>query len=208
MFLARPPCRRGAQAFDGRSAQKFGGKRKFLWPSCKSLIFHKTDEGIFGTIWRKTPQIWKCLAWACKGLQEPRSGEGGGALSRAHALPIAWGAPRAVRPAPLPLSRASTGVRDSRAPRSAGWGRRGGRAVLPGRGGRAKGRRTTPVLRRASREKGCAAAASKSRPRGAPYRNGSARAISSSRPGSLGLRGLPGWMIETWQFSAASTSWR
>ena len=38
------------------------------------------------------------------------------------------------------------------------------------------------------------------------YANASARFISSSRPGSLGLRGLPGWMIETWQFSAASTS--
>lgn len=45
----------------------------------------------------------------------------------------------------------------------------------------------------------------------APYRRvrqrkGSARFINSSRPGSAGLRGLPGWMIETWQFSAASTS--
>ncbi len=34
----------------------------------------------------------------------------------------------------------------------------------------------------------------------------SARAVRSSSPGSAGLRGLPGWMIATWQFSAASTS--
>ena len=40
------------------------------------------------------------------------------------------------------------------------------------------------------------------------YRNGSARLINSSSPGSPALRGLPGWMIESWQFSAASTSWR
>ncbi len=38
------------------------------------------------------------------------------------------------------------------------------------------------------------------------YWNGSARSISSSRPGSFGLRGLPGWMIATWHASAASTS--
>jgi len=36
-------------------------------------------------------------------------------------------------------------------------------------------------------------------------RKGCARLTSSSRPGSCGLRGLPGWMIETWQLSAAST---
>ncbi len=42
----------------------------------------------------------------------------------------------------------------------------------------------------------------------ARYWNGFARSISSSSPGSFGLRGLPGWMIATWQTSAASTSWR
>src|SRR4030095_13381661 len=40
------------------------------------------------------------------------------------------------------------------------------------------------------------------------YWNGLARSISSSSPGSLGLMGLPGWMIDTWQLSAASTSCR
>jgi len=40
------------------------------------------------------------------------------------------------------------------------------------------------------------------------YLNGSARASSSSSPGSFSSRGLPGWMIATWQLSAASTSWR
>lgn len=40
------------------------------------------------------------------------------------------------------------------------------------------------------------------------YRKGSARFSSSSNPGSFGLRGLPGWMMDTWQFSAASTSCR
>lgn len=40
------------------------------------------------------------------------------------------------------------------------------------------------------------------------YANGSARRISSSSPGSFGSRGRPGWMIATWQPSAASTSVR
>lgn len=40
------------------------------------------------------------------------------------------------------------------------------------------------------------------------YRKGSARLINSSSPASFGLRGLPGWMIDTWQLSAASTSCR
>ena len=39
-------------------------------------------------------------------------------------------------------------------------------------------------------------------------RKGSARTSSSSSPASFGSRGLPGWMIATWQLSAASTSWR
>jgi len=38
------------------------------------------------------------------------------------------------------------------------------------------------------------------------YKNGSARALSSSSPGSSGFLGLPGWIIETWQLSAASTN--
>lgn len=33
----------------------------------------------------------------------------------------------------------------------------------------------------------------------------SARAVRSPRLGSSGLRGLPGWMMLTWQLSAAST---
>ena len=45
-------------------------------------------------------------------------------------------------------------------------------------------------------------------PRAAGQRNGSARTSSSSSPGSFGSRGLPGWMIATWQLSAASTNWR
>jgi len=51
--------------------------------------------------------------------------------------------------------------------------------------------------------------------RGSPYwpcvvaqRNGAARSSNSVSPASLGSRGLPGWMIATWQLSAASTSWR
>ena len=93
LFFSRcsPPRRLagGAGAFDGRGAQKFGGKRKFLCPARKSLFFHKMNEGIFGNIWRKGAQIWKCLAWACKGLHGPRAGEGDGALSRARAPRIA-----------------------------------------------------------------------------------------------------------------------
>ena len=37
------------------------------------------------------------------------------------------------------------------------------------------------------------------------YGNASARATSSESPGSFGFHGLPGWMIATWQDSAAST---
>ena len=37
------------------------------------------------------------------------------------------------------------------------------------------------------------------------YWNGRARSISSSRPASAGLRGLPGWITATWHASAAST---
>ena len=40
--------------------------------------------------------------------------------------------------------------------------------------------------------------ATRQRPRRAP--------AARASPGSAGLRGLPGWMIETWQLSAASTS--
>ncbi len=92
VFSRCSPPRRlagGAGAFDGRGAQTFGGKRKFLCPARKSLFFHKMNEGIFGNIWRKGAQIWKCLAWACKGLHGPRAGEGDGALSRARAPRIA-----------------------------------------------------------------------------------------------------------------------
>jgi len=39
-------------------------------------------------------------------------------------------------------------------------------------------------------------------------RKGFARSRSSARPGSLGSSGFPGWMMETWQLSAASTSSR
>ena len=39
-------------------------------------------------------------------------------------------------------------------------------------------------------------------------RNGSARTSNSSSPGSLRSRGWPGWMMATWQPSAASTSCR
>jgi hypothetical protein len=40
------------------------------------------------------------------------------------------------------------------------------------------------------------------------YMKGAARFMSSSSPGSFGLRGFPGWMMDTWQLSAASTSSR
>ena len=40
------------------------------------------------------------------------------------------------------------------------------------------------------------------------YKNGCARSSSSSSPGSLESHGLPGWMIDSWQLSAASTSCR
>lgn len=48
--------------------------------------------------------------------------------------------------------------------------------------------------------------------RGAPwgfpvsYAKASARSRSVASPGSFGFFGLPGWMIATWQLSAASTS--
>jgi hypothetical protein len=73
---------------DGR--QKFAEKQKFVFRSGKPLISHEMDEGIFGNVWRKRPQIWKSLAWACKGLEGPGPGGGDSAGSRAHPLPIAW----------------------------------------------------------------------------------------------------------------------
>ncbi len=44
--------------------------------------------------------------------------------------------------------------------------------------------------------------------RAAAQLNVSARLTSSSRPGSPSFHGFPGWMMQTWQISAASTSWR
>lgn len=41
----------------------------------------------------------------------------------------------------------------------------------------------------------------------ADQRKASARWSSAARPGSSGFQGLPGWMMETWQLSAASTNW-
>jgi len=79
-----PTCRRGrAGALRRRSAQKFGAKRTFPFSSCKPLISHKTAKGIFGNIWRKRPQIWKCLASIGKSLEGAKSGKGASALSPA-----------------------------------------------------------------------------------------------------------------------------
>ena len=90
-WLSRRPLAGGA----GRMLSSGEGRKnleesEIRFSACKSLISHKTDEGIFGNIWRKRPQFWKCLAWACKGLEGPRIGEEDGALRRAHALAIAW----------------------------------------------------------------------------------------------------------------------
>jgi hypothetical protein len=92
---AASPAGRGA-CFRRERGAKIWRKTKIPFSSRKSLIFHKMDEGIFGNIWKKGAQIWKCLAWACKGLPGPRPGEGDGARCHAHALPIAW-ATRAVQ---------------------------------------------------------------------------------------------------------------
>jgi hypothetical protein len=90
-----PTCRRGrAGALRRRSAQKFGAKRTFPFSSCKPLISHKTAKGIFGNIWRKRPQIWKCLAPIGKSLPGAKSGKGASALSPAPPHPRAA---RAVR---------------------------------------------------------------------------------------------------------------
>jgi hypothetical protein len=76
---------------------------------------------------------------------------------------------------------------------------------------------TRQMLRKAhgiASKQGMQKAASKSSKAGArsrepqPQRKASARASSSSSPGSLRSRGCPGWMMATWQPSAASTSCR
>jgi hypothetical protein len=77
--LAALPAGRRRRLSTADRSKKFGGRRKLPCPSCKALISHKMDEGTFGNIWRKRPQIWKCLAWAWKGLVGPMSGEGDGA---------------------------------------------------------------------------------------------------------------------------------
>jgi len=60
------PAGRGACFRRARGA-KICSKAKIPFFACKPLISHRTDEGIFGNIWRKGAQIWKCLARACKG---------------------------------------------------------------------------------------------------------------------------------------------
>jgi MFS family permease len=69
-------------------------------------------------------------------------------------------------------------------------------------GGRGAGAVPVPAARARAAVRPARAAAAAA----AGYWNGSARLTSSSSPGSLGLRGLPGWMTATWQLSAASTS--
>ena len=69
---------------DGFRRKKFGGKRNFPFSARKPLIFHETDEGIFGNTCRKRPQIWKCLARVGKSLRGSTSGEAGKASRRAR----------------------------------------------------------------------------------------------------------------------------
>jgi hypothetical protein len=74
--------RRSRRAKPVPTAQKFGAKRNFPFAPCKPWISPKTAKGIFGNVWRKGPQIWKCLARGWKSLEPPKSGKRETASSR------------------------------------------------------------------------------------------------------------------------------
>ena len=105
--------RRSHRAKPVRRRKNLEQKRKFPFPPRKPLISLKTAEEILGNVWRKWPQIWKCLAWRWKSLEGRRSGnEAIRVVSSGSPLPLT---PQPTPPpAPWRSARASPRCRRAR----------------------------------------------------------------------------------------------